>query len=93
MKVLINYMISNLILYHLQVEDDTVDCKTINEEKCQEVTSGYTTETKCDRWPRQECQVIKKTIKKYTPMTSCAKEPRELCAPTGCGFKEVLSIC
>ena len=26
---------------------------------------------------------------KYTTMTGCNKEPTELCAPVGCGFKEV----
>merc|ERR1711911_78907 len=25
-------------------------------------------------------------VKKYTPKTGCTKEPRELCAPAGCGF-------
>merc|ERR1712098_300241 len=26
--------------------------------------------------------------KKFTPITGCTKEPREICAPSGCGFKE-----
>ena len=28
-------------------------------------------------------------VTKYTTMTGCNKEPTELCAPAGCGFKEV----
>ena len=31
----------------------------------------------------------KKSVKKYTPITGCTKEPREICAPAGCGFKKV----
>jgi len=76
-----------------EVEDDVVDCVTVQDEKCTDETVGYTTQTKCQQWPRQQCSVTKKTIKKYTPMTSCAKEPRELCAPTGCGFKEGAEEC
>ena len=35
------------------VEDDIVECETIQEEKCEDVTQGYTTEQKCTKWPRQ----------------------------------------
>ena len=35
-------------------------------------------------------RVSKKFVKKYTPITGCTKEPREICAPAGCGFKKVL---
>ena len=38
---------------------------------------------------RNECKVVKKAVKKYSPVTGCTKEPREICAPAGCGFKEV----
>ena len=34
------------------VEDDVVSCKTEVEEKCEDNTSGYTTNTKCSQWPR-----------------------------------------
>jgi len=70
------------------VEDDVVECRTENEEKCEDVTSGYTTSTKCSKWPKEVCSVSKKQVKKYTPVTGCNKEPRELCAPAGCGFKQ-----
>jgi hypothetical protein len=28
-------------------------------------------------------------VTKYTKVTTCSKEPREVCAPAGCGMKEV----
>ena len=34
------------------VEDDVVECRTEVEEKCEDETSGYTTNTKCSKWPR-----------------------------------------
>jgi len=70
------------------VEDDVVECRTEVEEKCEDETSGYTTNTKCSKWPREVCSVSKKQVKKYTPITGCTKEPRELCAPAGCGFTQ-----
>merc|ERR1712198_22233 len=75
------------------VEDDVVECETIQDEKCEDETSGYTTFTKCSKWPREVCNVSKKNVKKYTPITGCTKEPRELCAPAGCGFKEGAEVC
>jgi len=75
------------------VTDDVVDCETIVEEKCQDETSGYTTNTKCSKFPREACRVSKKNVKKYTPITGCTKEPRELCAPAGCGFKQGREEC
>ena len=35
-----------------EVEDDVVECRTEVEEKCEDETSGYTTNTKCSKWPR-----------------------------------------
>ena len=72
-----------------QVQDDVVECTTEVEEKCEDETSGYTTNTKCSKWPREVCSVSKKNVKKYTPITGCTKEPRELCAPAGSGFSQV----
>merc|ERR1712212_1342419 len=70
------------------VQDDVVECTTEVEEKCEDETSGYTTNTKCSKWPKEVCSVSKKPVKKYTPITGCTKEPRELCAPAGCGFTQ-----
>ena len=56
----------------------------IQDEKCEDVTQGYTTEKKCTKWPRQVCKTEKKQVKKYSPETECKKVPRELCGPSGC---------
>jgi len=76
-----------------EVEDDVVECNTIQDEKCEDETVGYTTTKKCQKWPRQECKLSKKAVTKYTTMTGCNKEPTELCAPAGCGFKEGAEEC
>ena len=34
------------------VQDDVVECTTEIEEKCEDETSGYTTNTKCSKWPK-----------------------------------------
>merc|ERR1712142_317198 len=47
------------------VEDDVVSCATEVEEKCEDETSGYTTNTKCSKWPKEVCTVEKKPVKKY----------------------------
>merc|ERR1711910_310557 len=35
------------------VAEDKVDCEVVSEEKCEDVTQGYTTEQKCTKWPVQ----------------------------------------
>merc|ERR1712168_1181223 len=35
--------------------DEVVECETIQDEKCQDETSGYTSFTKCSKWPRELC--------------------------------------
>ena len=37
------------------VEDDVVDCRTEQEENCEDETAGYTTSTKCSKWPKEVC--------------------------------------
>merc|ERR1712141_19359 len=76
-----------------EVEDDVAECVTVQDRMCKEETSGYTTKEKCEDWPRQECTVVKKKVTKFTTMTGCNKEPTELCAPAGCGFKEGVEEC
>merc|ERR1712079_51782 len=71
-----------------EVEDDVVSCKTVDEVKCEEETVGYQTKENYKKWPKQECSLSKQTVTKYTTMTGCHKEPTELCAPKGCGYKE-----
>ena len=45
-----------------QVEDDVAECVTVQDRMCKEETSGYTTQEKCEDWPRQECTVVKKKV-------------------------------
>jgi len=71
-----------------EVTDDVVVCQTVVEEKCEDESSGYTTNTKCSKWPREVCSLSKQQTTKYTPLTKCTKVPVELCGPSGCGFKE-----
>merc|ERR1711970_886299 len=72
------------------VDDDVVQCETVYEEKCEDETSGYTTNTKC---PKEVCSVSKKAVTKFTPITGCTKEPITLCAPAGCGFVPGEEVC
>jgi len=67
-----------------EVEDDVVDCVEEFEEKCEDVTQGYTTENKCSKWPVTRCTKDRKTVVKHTPETDCKKVPRELCGPGAC---------
>merc|ERR1712020_472382 len=55
------------------------DCDIQGPEICR-------TEYESECWTKQE-------VKKYTPITGCTKEPRELCAPAGCGFKQGTEEC
>ena len=76
------------------VEDDVVNCYTEQEEKCEDITQGYSTEQKCTKWPVQKCDnVEKKNVKKYSPETNCKKVPRELCGPSGCELSPGPEFC
>merc|ERR1712168_275953 len=66
------------------VQDDTVECETIQEEKCEDVTQGYTTEQKCTKWPVQKCKTSAGKVKKYSPETECKKVPREVSGAEEC---------
>ena len=47
-------------------------------EKCKDVTLGYSTEKKCDKWPKTVCELETVTRKRYTPETKCDKKPRNV---------------
>jgi len=68
------------------VTDDVVECTEVKEQKCEDETSGYTTQQKCSVWPVQKCEIQSKPVKKFSPRTKCTKVPREVCAPAGCGL-------
>jgi len=67
-----------------EVEEDTPVCKEEQEEKCQQVTQGYTTNEECTKWPIMKCTLETKVVKKYTPESNCKKVPFQLCGPSGC---------
>merc|ERR1712198_109932 len=59
----------------------TTDFEPHQEEECEDVTQGYTTEQKCTKWPVQKCKTSAGKVKKYSPETECKKVPREVCGP------------
>ena len=54
------------------VEDDVVECENIQKEKCEDETSGYTTQIK---WPSE-------VYKKYNLVNQCTKEIQNVVAYT-----------
>ena len=66
------------------VNDDIAECEDEIEEKCEDVTQGYTTEQQCTKWPVRKCNVAASKNKKYSPITDCKKVPFELCGPGAC---------
>ena len=73
----------------LEVEDEVAVCQTVEEKKCEDVVSGYTSSLQCSSFPREKCRLEKRKTKKVSPETGCDKEPVEHCAPQGCGFVNV----
>eukprot|EP00092_Neocalanus_flemingeri_P044970 GFUD01050082.1.p1 GENE.GFUD01050082.1~~GFUD01050082.1.p1 ORF type:complete len:987 (-),score=208.69 GFUD01050082.1:253-3213(-) len=76
-----------------QVEDDVPECKTVEDTKCEEIPSGYSSSQQCTKWPREECFLTKQNRKKYSPQTRCEKKPVNFCGPAGCGFVEGDEVC
>ena len=68
------------------VIDDVVNCQTVFETDCKEVTSGYTTTEECTKWPKVKCDVQKLDNKKVTPISECFKVPKEVCGAKGCSM-------
>lgn len=76
-----------------EVSDDIPECLPVVEQKCVNVTEGYTTSQQCSDVTRLQCNIKKQTKYKYQPVTECKLEPVEICAPAGCGVKEGEEIC
>ena len=70
------------------VEDDVVNCKTVNQEMYKIVNNGFLEEEKCGLWPQEQCEVTKQTVSKNSPKVECKKIPREICT-AGCAVTEV----
>jgi hypothetical protein len=74
-----------------EVEEYVVECKIEVKDKCKEQISVYTTyKSKYVNLPGEVFPAYKKPPKKFKPVTGCIKEPSEIHAPAGCGFKEGL---
>ena len=71
-----------------EVEDDVVNCKTVNKEMCKTVQNGFLEEEKCELWPQEECKITQQNVTKYSPKVQCKKIPREICT-AGCAIEEV----
>lgn len=75
------------------VVDDVPNCQTIHDEKCEDVTQGYTTERKCHKWPRVVCNPTKEPVTKRTPHTWCEKKPRQVQVPGKCTPQPQPEVC
>ena len=47
--------------------------RTEYEEKCELTQSGYVTDEKCSKWPREVCTISKELRSKANPVTKCEK--------------------
>merc|ERR1712226_1544121 len=68
-------------------------CRTEYESECwtkQEVHDVEDDVVECTTEVEEKCE---DETSGYTPNTGCTKEPRELCAPAGCGFKQGTEEC
>merc|ERR1712121_535257 len=76
------------------VDDDVVECETVYEEKCEDETAGYTTSTKCTRWPKEVCSVsrkpVTKLVPKLKPTEECVDVPKEVCTRSRVNPRKVL---
>ncbi|XP_040582412.2 uncharacterized protein [Lepeophtheirus salmonis] len=77
----------------------------VEELRCQNVTvelfhidqgetdKPFAVKEKCEKWPVQKCELVKKNIKKVHPDVECKKVPRQVCAPSNCNTKPGEEIC
>jgi len=75
-----------------EVEDDVVNCKTVNKEMCKTVQNGFLAEEKCELWPQEKCEITPQKVTKYSPKVQCKKLPREICT-AGCAIEEADPVC
>ena len=48
---------------------------------------------KCEEWPVQKCDLVKRTVKKVHPETECRKIPRQVCIPNNCEMVKGDEVC
>lgn len=75
------------------VNDDVVDCKTVIEEDCKDITQGYSTTRECKKWPKVECTKTNVPVTKTSPITECSTRPTEVCGPEGCILEQGDEFC
>merc|ERR1712110_1311559 len=61
------------------VEDDVVECETVQEEKCEDKTQGYSTSTECTTWPVVKCTDVRKVNNKNTLHILLVKKNPDSC--------------
>ena len=71
-----------------QVEEDVVECHTVQQEQCEDVVEGHQTVRACESWPVERCSVSRGVVGRHQPRTSCHRLPTQLCSPRGCGLRE-----
>ena len=76
-----------------QVMEDVVQCQTVSQEKCQDLSEGSQTRRECQSWPVQRCVVSQRNITKHSPTKACSPRPTQLCSPRGCSLKEGPVVC
>jgi len=76
-----------------QVDDDVPECLPVVDQKCVEVTEGYTTNQQCSDVTRLKCSIKKQVSWKYSPVTECRPSPVEICGPADCGVRQGPEIC
>lgn len=76
-----------------EVKDDVVNCKTVYEQDCKDITQGYSTHQECKKWPRVECDKQNIAVKKITPISECRVETTQVSVPEGCILKAGEEIC
>merc|ERR1739847_216787 len=57
------------------VEDDVVSCTTVQDEKCADESSGYTTFTKCSKWPERSALLRRRLSRNTLPSLDVPRNP------------------
>ena len=65
---------------------------TVVKKKVSQTLSFNLAERWIISWRMLCLTLIMFQVTKFTTMTGCNKEPTELCAPAGCGFREVRGL-